>query len=264
MDNEQLISPADPTEGTQPALSTNGRPVSLEVLLPKEERPTLITEVDLTRILGSNAKFPVPRQGRGTPLIISYMEALASMGLRFRMSELGYVPIVGTKEMTDHGFQTLRSIFNTLGYPGRDELRTALITLCAKDVFNPMKEFFTHLTWDERDHMSTLASYFDDRTGMFPTWLKRWTIGCVARVFQPHGTQNRVWILMAPQGLGKSSFVRWLGTCGPLADFYREGPLDPTNKDDRLRLLNTFINEIGEIGFTWRRADREALKFYLT
>jgi predicted P-loop ATPase len=78
----------------------------------------------------------------------------------------------------------------------------------------------------------------------------------------PPGQRNRVLVLDGRQSIGKSYFVRWLAS--PLPAHYHEGAIVPEDKDCRLRAASTWIWEVAEFGSTTRRADREALKFFLS
>jgi putative DNA primase/helicase len=74
--------------------------------------------------------------------------------------------------------------------------------------------------------------------------------------------QNPVLVLDGPQNLGKSSFARWIGS--PLPELMIEGPIRPDDKDHQRFLASMWIWEISELGATTRRADREALKDFIT
>ena len=74
--------------------------------------------------------------------------------------------------------------------------------------------------------------------------------------------QNRVLVLDGRQDLGKSYFVRWLA--GEQREYHFEGGINPDNKDSKIRLINTWIWEISELGATTKRSDREALKSFIS
>jgi predicted P-loop ATPase len=95
---------------------------------------------------------------------------------------------------------------------------------------------------------------------VFALFLKRWLIGAIAKAYQAE--QNRMLVLDGPQDVGKSHFARWL--CKPLQGLFVEGPINPDNKDDQIRLMRSWIWEVAELGSTTRRADQEALKYFLT
>lgn len=68
-------------------------------------------------------------------------------------------------------------------------------------------------------------------------------------------------VLDGAQGKGKSHFSGWL--C-PLKDHFVESAIQPENNDYRLLLATTWIWEVSELGATTRKADREALKAFIT
>ncbi len=68
-------------------------------------------------------------------------------------------------------------------------------------------------------------------------------------------------ILDGAQGKGKSHFVKWL--C-PFEELHFEGAIKPEDKDYLAYLTTHWIWEVGELGATLRRADREALKAFIT
>jgi predicted P-loop ATPase len=55
--------------------------------------------------------------------------------------------------------------------------------------------------------------------------------------------------------------VRWL--C-PLPFLFNEGPISPDNKDDLILLINNWFWEVAELDATTKRADRSALKHFVS
>ena len=84
-------------------------------------------------------------------------------------------------------------------------------------------------------------------------------LGTVGKVI--NHDQNFMLVLDGRQDIGKSSLVRWL--C-PLPDYFIEGAIVPDDKDSTLRLIRHWIWEVGELQSTTRKADREALKNFIT
>ena len=68
-------------------------------------------------------------------------------------------------------------------------------------------------------------------------------------------------VLDGPQGIGKSFLVRWL--C-PKERYYIEGGINTEDKDSLIRLASKWIWEVGELQATTRKADREALKDFIS
>jgi len=132
-------------------------------------------------------------------------------------------------------------------------------TLAAKRCYHPVKDYLDGLTWDGRDHISALVAHFQG-DGFFERWFKTWLPGAVARVYTDW--QNPMLVLDGPQGMGKSFFAKWL--CSPLPKMFVESPICPDYKDHRLRLIQSFIWEVQELGATTRKADQDALKAFIT
>ena len=131
----------------------------------------------------------------------------------------------------------------------------------AKDAeYHPVQRYLEGLKWDGVPRIRKLAGYFSAAYApIWPSLLRKWLIGAVDRVFT--GAQNPMLVLDGPQGCGKSLFARWL--C-PLEDYFRESPIDPDSRDDKIAAAETWIWEVGELGSTTRRQDRDALKGFLS
>jgi putative DNA primase/helicase len=141
-----------------------------------------------------------------------------------------------------------------------------------KNRFHPIKNYFSSLVWDGKNHILNLSKYIEDNHEPIPgphetarsvahVWLLRWLIGAVAKVMQK-GAQNPMLVWFGDQDLGKSTFALWL--CSPLPAMHEESSIDPDNKEDVRKLSSKFIWEVGELGATTRRADVEALKAFIT
>jgi len=149
-----------------------------------------------------------------------------------------------------------------LGYPRVNVARDAYTAHALDNSYHPIQEYLKGLRWDGGNHISTLAAYFTDRHDMLPLYLRRWLVGACAKAFAAE--QNRMLVLDGRQNLGKSHFVRWLVPGDLGLEYLVEGPIRPDDKDDLLRLISAWIWEVAELGSTTRRADREALKHFVT
>lgn len=165
--------------------------------------------------------------------------------IRIEMRELGY----GSKKSGKPGIAAMRESISKLGDAQR---------------YNPIKRYFYDLDGKYQPRESpyiipSLAKYFTNPDGCFSTWLFKWMVGSIAKVFL--GERNPMLVLAGNQRIGKSTFSRWL--C-PIPDRFVRGSINPDNKDHTLRLATTFIWEADELGSTTKRADAEALKSFLT
>jgi predicted P-loop ATPase len=196
---------------------------------------------------------------KGQKLTKDYKTALQNLGYSFRMREIddsievNHEPLSDPKvseilnSMTDRGFKVPKTI-------------TVIDEMALHNKYHPIKDYLNSLTWDGKNHIENLASYFSDAYGMFPIWLRKWLIGAVAKVFEAE--QNPMLVLDGRQGIGKSEFVRWLAK--PLKDYYIEGPINPNDKDCEIRLISYWVWEVSELGVTTRKSDYEALKAFLS
>ena len=188
-----------------------------------------------------------------------YKKALTSLGYTFRVCimndtiEVNNQPITDFTEakivnaMTDRGFQTAKTI-------------RVITDMAADTQYHPIREYLDGLTYDGGDYIQALASYFNDQYGMFSTWIRKWLIGSVAKVYKAE--QNPMLVLDGRQGIGKSVFARWLAS--PLHEYFIEGPINTNDKDCEIRLISNWIWEVSELGTTTRKSDYEALKAFLT
>ena len=140
------------------------------------------------------------------------------------------------------------------------ELLTHVIRAeAAQHRYHPVKDYLTGLKWNGANAIAKLASYFEDEDGVFGLYLRKWLIGAVAKAFS--GKQNPVLVLVGEQGMGKGFLAKWI--C-PVEKTYIESPIIPDNNDNKLRLTDRFVWEVSELGSTTRRADVDALKWFLT
>ena len=216
----------------------------------------------MTEILGTMPSSIAQWPHKHAPTIDNYALALEETGVDFRRNLLSGSIHLGETPLEDKMFDVLYMLMDRNGYNNKNRLMPAISIAASKFPFHPIRDYWESVEWDQEDYIGKLCGYFTDKHGFMEVWMRRWCIGSVARMLEANGAQNRMWVLEGRQGLGKSYLARWLA--GPLKRYYREGPLDPNNKDDRLRMLDTWINEVGELGATFRRSDRDALKFFLT
>ena len=189
-----------------------------------------------------------------------YIALLKSLEYKFELSELDDRVYVNNEPLTDVTEAIIRTQMRDLGEFYVNQIRDAYITHSADNAFHPIKRYLESLQYDGGEHIDRLGMHFTDEDNIFPFFLKRWIVGCVAKVYEQ--AQNPMLVLDGGQDLGKSFFARWL--CSPVADFFVEGPITPDDKDAQMRLINKFLWEVAELGSTTRKADRESLKYFLT
>ncbi len=143
--------------------------------------------------------------------------------------------------------------------------------LARQHSYHPIRDYLDSLTWDGTHAIDGLSDCFhcDDppivwpdglERSLFYTYLYRWMVGAVAKVYEQ--AQNMMLVLAGPQGIGKSHFAAWL--CSPLAPYFVSQAINPEDKDSMFRLTDHFIWEVDELDATTRRADVSALKAFIT
>jgi len=155
-----------------------------------------------------------------------------------------------------------------------------VLQIASRNRFHPIGDWLNNLEWDGQPHIANLAEFFTDSHppikaethtySVFACLLTRWLIGAVSRVFLH--TQNPLLVLAGPQGIGKSFLPNWLAAPAAIANGYSaranpyfcEGNIDPDSIEHMRRLVTKFVWEVGEVGATTRRADKDALKGFLT
>lgn len=197
------------------------------------------------------------------PLPNDYMKAMDEAGWEFRLNEADLSIQFNGMELSNEISSVIFCSLIQEGYASRLLARDCWTTLAYQDSFHPVMDYLSRLEWDGEDHIAKFATYFKDKHDMFNVWVRRFLVGAVARVAAfPRGQQNRMLVLDSKQGKGKSYAVRWLLTDVP--GLHHEGPINPENKDDTIRLMGVWLWEVAELGSTFRKSDREALKFFIT
>ena len=189
-----------------------------------------------------------------------YIKALKHLGYSFRYNLCTQEVEVNGQRLTDTLALEIRRKARDIGIWEVNVLEDTYIAEGWANRYHPIRNYLTSLKYEGGDPIKAVSECFTDEHGVFSLWLRRWLVGAVARVMQ--NSQNRVLVIDGVQGLGKSKFAEWL--CSPMSEYYHEGPIQPEDKDCRLRRMSTWIWEVNEFGSTTRRADREALKAFIT
>jgi predicted P-loop ATPase len=207
---------------------------------------------------------PLFWDGEGHPKTADFVAALESLGYRFRLNVCNDQVEVNGEPMSDVKRSEIKSKMRDLGYRQTNVMEDAWIAHAAENSYHPVRQWLNGLKWDGRDHIHELSQYFDDELGFWPIFSRRWLIGAVARACEPHSCQNRMLVMDGAQGIGKSYWARWLASPIDRPELYIEGPINPEQKDDLIRLITAWVWEVSELGSTTRRADRESLKYFLS
>jgi predicted P-loop ATPase len=189
-----------------------------------------------------------------------YMQILQHFGYRFRLNRCTDKIECNGNQMNDYIAAEIRAKVRSAGIKEVAAVEDAYTADAYRHRYHPIQNYLERLKWDGVEHIENLTGFFADDKRMFPEFLKRWLIGAVAKSYQP--VRTRVLVLDGEQEIGKSRFVAWLAS--PMLEYFQEGPVAPENKDHRILLMSKWVWEVSEWGTVARRADREALKAFLT
>lgn len=202
---------------------------------------------------------PTSQTSRGS-VIHDYVAWIRGLGYSLRLNEITDQVEVNGIPITDEIFNKIEFQLIEKGLTNDRYTRVAVNAIAYDDRYNPVKEYLNKLPYDGGHYFDQVVACFDNPDHLLPVFLRKWMLGAIAKTFS--GAQNRMLVFDGPQGAGKSLFVKWL--CSGLPDYFAEGTIDADNNDTKMRLTAKWIWEVGELGDTFRRSDREALKNLIT
>ncbi len=182
--------------------------------------------------------------------LISFLQAHYNIRRNVILDRLEYLDIDEKEEKWKGKFRPMRarsynSIFLSLQLAGircyRNYLQTVIDSSYAKD-YNPFTDYIEKLPpWDGvTDYIGELADTVQTEDQKF--WKKsfrKWFVGMLAGALLDDKVNHLVIILYSEQGKGKSTWIRRL-LPPQWKEYYRNGMVDPGNKDHQI-LLSTHI-----------------------
>lgn len=166
----------------------------------------------------------------------------------------------------DLGSLSLRAIEH--GLNGNDLfIKKVLREIGQANAYHPFKAAVESKPWDGIDRITQLSNTLiihpdhAENTEFYHEYVKRWTVGVIAKVYKP-GSQNMVLVLQSPeQGIGKTTFFhRFKLSEGT----FLEGAVNPSNKDHKMKHLDFVIWSISELDGSTKKSDSAALKDFFT
>ncbi len=148
-----------------------------------------------------------------------------------------------------------------LGVP-HDRVRFNLKLLARES--NPVAEWINSRPWDGTSRLQALLDTVDSEDNdLKEVLMRKWLISCVAAACGPEGVSSEgILVFVGRQALGKT---RWMKTLAPNADWLLEGAtLNPGDKDSVKQCVSHWICELGELGSTFKKADLDQLKAFIT
>lgn len=204
-----------------------------------------------------------------------YTDAFNALNFHVRMNDLDDTIEVNGEKLSDGIEAEILMRMADAGFNKAEWVKRAYTANAHQNRYHPVKVFLNSLQWDGKDWIAEFERYVWDNhpriqyadgsvMPVFGAWLRRWGVGAVAKVQKtgPVRGQNTVITLAGGQNIGKSTLARFL--CPMDDNYFIESHIDP-NSNDHIRYLATRLCwEVAELGATTRKADREALKSFLT
>jgi predicted P-loop ATPase len=189
-----------------------------------------------------------------------YINALRANKTYLRLNDMSdRIEIKNKGPITDVQESVIINRLTDCDMKNEGKMRRAIQEAAHRERYHPVKEYLDGLESDGKDHFAALMNKLEMSSPLAEVFWRKFLIGSIAKAIDAQ--QNFMLVLVGAQGKGKSRLVNWL--C-PLENLYNEGPVSPDNKDDLLMLLNTWLWEVAELDSTTRKADRSALKHFIS
>lgn len=143
---------------------------------------------------------------------------------------------------------------------GAGKIADAVNIVYQKNKIHPVREYLNSLTWDGVKRVETLLTdYLGAEDNIYTrAVIKTHLVAAVARVMQPGCKYDTMLTLTGPQGIGKSTFIRYLAK-----DWFNDSLDTVKGKEAYEQLQGSWLIEIGELTAT-KKADIEATKLFLS
>lgn len=139
--------------------------------------------------------------------------------------------------------------------------------LVARNQYNPVKEMLNPVLWDGIDRITEFLvdiMGIPKSDGLSHLLCRKWLLQCIAMAYNdeknPIGADG-VLVLIAPQGVGKTSTMRVMAVAPGL--FAEGSTLSARDKDTQLRATSAWISELGEMERSLKE-DEGFLKAFIT
>ncbi len=181
-----------------------------------------------------------------------------------RYSVLGDLPW-GTgkgRDWSDYDDAGIRNYFEDVwGITSAGKITDAVSLAFEEGAFHPIREYLTGLTWDGVERAgSVLIDYLGAEDSEYVRAVTvMHLVASVWRVFNPGCKYDYMLTLSGPQGIGKSTLIRYL--CGD--EYFNDSIAELKGKDTMEQLQGSWLIELGEMSAT-RKADVETVKQFIS
>jgi putative DNA primase/helicase len=137
----------------------------------------------------------------------------------------------------------------------------AVQTIALENRFHPVRDYLDSLVWDAKPRLATWVPRYlgtDPNKHIYSTFGRKWLISAVARQYRPGCKADHTLILEGPQGCGKSSALRTLGS-----PWFTDQMPELGSKDSYLQIHGIWIAEMAELD-SISRAETSRIKAFIT
>lgn len=178
------------------------------------------------------------------------------------VKDLGWKRDGVTMTDTDMAYITLY-IDKNYGIGYQSVIETAIKVVANENRYHPIRDVLNRLVWDGVPRVENMLSHFfgADKTELITTTMKLFMLGAVARIFTPGIKFETSMCLVGGQGVGKSTFFKFLA----IRDEWFTDDLKNLG-DDRMaaRLQGHFIIEMVEMLAVINAKAEEELKSFIS
>lgn len=141
-----------------------------------------------------------------------------------------------------------------------------LTRIADENQYNPVLSWISSKPWDRHSRLEDFyATIESPETEAKNLLIRRWLITAVAMAKGEGVDSAGCLVLQGAQDIGKTWWVKKLVPEGVRKEFLRtDATVDPKDKDSVSQIIGYWIVELGEIGATFRKADIDALKAFIT
>jgi predicted P-loop ATPase len=222
-----------------------------------ERRATSIKEKPNSAL----AELQAEEENACNKVFAAFLKIEEAWGHRLRFNELSLtVELDGKPLIVDSMRLELATQLNIL--VDRADADDIVLALAKKDSYHPVREYLDRVHARGPVDISIFdgiaARYFGCDKEIYDTYLRKWMVGAVARIYKPGCKFDNTLILQGEQGLQKSSFFHELAN-----GWFNDDLGDHSSKDTKLVLHSAWITEWAELSVFDKRHMGE-IKGFLT
>lgn len=169
----------------------------------------------------------------------------------------------GVRPWTDTDSAYLSGALEHYGIRGSDKLDRAIKIVADKNKFNAVRDYLESLKWDGKERLGTLFVRYlgaeDDKNGLTRAMTEKIFTAAVARVMKDEVKFDNMIILSGPQGIGKSTLLRYMGK----DKWFTDSVTQFEGKDAAELIQGKLVIEIGELQ-AMKRSEISTVKQFLS